>query len=134
MNIKKIFEAVELDEMNNIKNGRDFLEEELFSLKNESFSDNDISSLVSKVSTLISDFERIFREAPVHIQKNLIRLFVEKIEFDPDTESINFYVRIVPWIDDKLRERYDFGTENHKTDLYPHMKVDRKNAHISYAN
>ena len=122
------------EEINNIKKERDYLEEELLSLKNESFSDNDISGLVSKVSTLISDFERIFREAPVHIQKNLIRLFIEKIEVDPDSDSINYYVRNVPWIDEKLNKRFDFGTVHHKTDLRPNMKADHRNAHIASAN
>ena len=84
------------EEMANIKREREFLDETLLSLTNESFGDKDISNLVTKVQLLISDFERIFKESPVHIKKKLIRLFVEKIEFDPATETINFYVRTFP--------------------------------------
>ena len=120
--------------MNEIKKERDYLEEELFSLKNESFGDKDVSNLVIKVRLLISDFERIFNEAPVHLKKKLIRIFVEKIEFDSETESINFYVRKVPWIDDKLRERYDFGSNLHKAELFTTIKANQRSGRIASVN
>jgi hypothetical protein len=103
-------------------------------LKNESFGDNDTSNLVTKVESLISDFERIFKDSPVHIQKKLIRLFVEKIEVDPENYTINYYIRNVPWIDEKLSTKFEFGNVQHKADLYPYIKADRRNAHIASAN
>jgi hypothetical protein len=113
---------------------RDFLEKELFSLENDSFGDKDISNLVTKVQSLITDFERIFRESPVHIQKKLIRLFVERIEVDPEKYTINYYIRNVPWIDEKLSKKFEFGNVQHKAELYPLIKADRRNAHSASAN
>jgi site-specific DNA recombinase len=122
------------DEISSIQKERDFLEKELFSLKNESFDDKDISKLVTKVQSLITDFERIFRDSPVHIQKKLIRLFVDKIEVEPENCTINYYIRNVPWIDDKLSKKFEFGNVQHKAELYPLIKADRRNAHIASAN
>lgn len=122
------------EEISNIQKERDFLEKELFSLKNETFSDKDISDLVTKVQSLISDFERIFRKSPVHIQKKLIRLFVTKIEVDPESNNIIYYIRNVPWVDEKLSKRFEFGNVQHKAELYPLIKADRRNAHIASAN
>ena len=110
------------EELVSIKKEREFLEETLLALNNETFGDKDVSNLVSKVQLLISDFEKIFDESPVHIKKKLIRLFVDKIEFDPDTDSILYYLRNVPWVDDKLRARYDFGNATYKAELYTSIK------------
>jgi cell division protein FtsB len=84
----------ERDEMNKIQKERDFLESEILSLKNESFGDEYISTLVQKVQSLTSDFERIFKKSPVHIEKKLIRLFVEKIEVDPDNNRFDFTLKM----------------------------------------
>jgi len=40
----------------------------------------------------------------------------------------------VPWIDDKLNKKFEFGNVQHKAELYPLIKADRRNAHIASAN
>ena len=122
------------EEITSIQKERDYLEKELFSLKNENFGDKDVNDLIDKVHLLISDFEKVFRSSPVHIQKKLIRLFVEKIEVDPEQNCIDYYIRNVPWIDEKLNKRFEFGSLQHTAKLYPLIKANRRNAHLLSAS
>ena len=122
------------EEITSIQKERDYLEKELFSLKNETFGEKDVKDLIDKVGLLISDFEKIFWNSPVHIQKKLIRLFVEKIEVDPVSNSIDYYIRNVPWIDEKLNKRFEFGSLEHSVKLYPLIKANRSNAHLISAS
>lgn len=122
------------DEITSLQNEREYLEKELFALKNETFGEKDINHLVDQVRLLISDFEKVFRNAPVHIQKKLIRLFVEKIEVDPDNNSIDYHIRNVPWVDEKLNKRFEFGSLQHTAKLYPLIKANRSNAHLLSAS
>ncbi len=122
------------EEITSIQKERDYLEKELFSLKNENFGDKDVNDLIDKVHLLISDFDKVFRNAQVHIQKKLIRLFVEKIEVDPVSNSIDYFIRNVPWIDEKLNKRFEFGNMQHKAELYPLIKANRSNAHLINSN
>ena len=98
------------EEISGLQKEREYLEKELFSLKNETFGEKDIDNVIDKIRLLVSDFENVFLNSPVHVQKKLIRLFVEKIEVDPEAKSIDYFIRNVPWVDEKLNKRFEFGS------------------------
>jgi len=75
---------------------RDGLEARLRELETVNQEEVDCDALADEIMASVSCFEDLFREGTIEEQKEFIRLFVERIELDPDKKTGKVYMKKFP--------------------------------------
>ena len=105
------------DEVYRINKEIEYLQKGFDEIKYRTIDRNDINSVVSKTKELINNFESTFSNAELHIQKTIIRQFIEEIFVDPHHGSIECKFRKVPWVDSIISTKNIYGLDEIKLNL-----------------
>jgi hypothetical protein len=113
-------------ELQRLEKERDHLKTLMRDAEQKQVSDRDIQVLVEQIDELIAGFGRTLKIAPVHMQKNLIRQFVDHILVDRDNNHIVCYLKKVPSVDNTLLQKLCDLDGNHSLDSYHPIQFDAK--------
>lgn len=113
------------DEIIRLNKEIDFLERNYAEIKNKEVSSNDIDKLVDKVKKLADNFEITLKKSPLHVQKNLLRQFIQEIIVNPHEGTIECKLRKIPLLENKIIKQDIFGSTVIKIGIYHGIKADR---------
>jgi site-specific DNA recombinase len=105
------------------------LAQKIKEVEEANLSQEDIIDGKAQVQHLMDNFEKILTSAPIHVQKELLRKFIEVIQVDRQSNTILIYLKKVPSVKEGLNTipiRSDFQGENSKTSSSPYVVVEKK--------
>lgn len=101
------------DEIISVNKEIDYLERNLDEMKSKEIFYKNSEKIYNKIKKFVANFEKTLLTAPLHVQKSIIRQFMDEILVDPHSGIIECKFHQMPWTNLKLPQEY-FLLHNNK--------------------
>lgn len=105
-------------ELKRLEKERDYLKVLMADAEQKDVSQRNIQVLVEQIDELIDGFSKTLKTAPFHMQKNLIRHFVDHILVDREGNHIVCYLNKVPSVNNALLQKLSDLNGDHSPGSY----------------